>query len=424
MAARDNGCLHAYMLRFVGRYPQLQSMGMVYENGELAASSLAYPVRPHNLSNTQYFRVARSRPQAPYYIAEQQIDPTGSSPIIPFVTGVLDKKALFSGVLIAGLNPEHYQKFYTSISQNRDLVMRLFRDDGISLSRYPYIAEEIGRDISHKEFFDRVSSGTESGVFYETSKIDNINRIYGWRRVEGWPLGVSVGVNRDAVLAPWWRETIIALGISLFLLLGGTLLIIYVLRQLTRLERTEADLYLTKVAVERGADMAIWLDPPGHIRYVNATTCNRFGFSEQDLLAMRFRDINPSFKPESWPKFWGRLRQHRHLFDEIVLRTRTGEEFPCEVNSTYIQFKGQEYNCAVVRDISERKMAEDAVVKSEQQLRLALEASSTGLFDMPLDGRRTAITSPEYDRLLGYLPGELVETFEKGVDKRLDPNNA
>ena len=324
VAARDNGCLHAYMLRFVGRYPQLQSMDMVYENGELAASSLAYPVRPHNLSNTQYFRVARSRPQAPYYIAEQQIDPTGSSPIIPFVTGVLDKKALFSGVLIAGLNPEHYQKFYTSISQNRDLVMRLFRDDGISLSRYPYIAEEIGRDISHKEFFDRVSSGTESGVFYETSKIDNINRIYGWRRVEGWPLGVSVGVNRDAVLAPWWRETIIALGISLFLLLGGTLLIIYVLRQLTRLERTEADLYLTKVAVERGADMAIWLDPAGHIRYVNATTCNRFGFSEQDLLAMRFRDINPSFKPESWPKFWGRLRQHRHLFDEIVLRTRTG----------------------------------------------------------------------------------------------------
>ncbi|QZA76505.1 EAL domain-containing protein [Deefgea tanakiae] len=417
LAVQDSACLHAYMLRFVGRYAQLSSMGLANENGVLAASSLMFPVKAHNLSSSQFFRVVRSRPQAPFYIAEQQADPTGTDSIIPFVTGVLDKKSNFSGVMIAGLNPAYFQKFYSSISQNRDVVIRLFRDDGISLARFPRRDEEIGRDISHKEFFDRVSSGTESGVFYETSKVDNITRIYGWRRVEGWPLGVSVGINRDDVLAPWWKETFITMGMALTLLLGGSALLFYVLRQLRRLERTEADLYLTKVAIENGADMAIWLDPAGHIRYINATTCIRFGYSEKDLMAMRFRDINPNFKPESWPKFWNLLRHHRHLFDEIILKTRTGEEFPCEVHSNYILFKGQEYNCAVVRDISERRMQEEAIVKSEQQLRLALEASSTGLFDMPLDGRRTAITSPEYDRLLGYQPGELVETFDKWKDQ-------
>ncbi|WP_288843058.1 EAL domain-containing protein [uncultured Deefgea sp.] len=413
VAVKDPACLHAYLQRVVARYPQLSSLAFAWDTGELAASSVKHPIAKINVANAQFFRVARSRPQARYYIAEQQSDPIIQHDVIPFVTAILDSKNNFSGVIVAGLNPDYFQKFYNSMANNKDIVIRLFRDDGISLARYPFLAGEVGRDISHQNFFERVSSGTEKGIFYESHSLDQAAKIYGWHRVVGWPLGVSIGIDRDAVLATWWRETYITLGIAFTLLLAGSALLIYVLRQLTRLERTEADLYLTKVAIENGADMAIWLDPAGHIRYVNATTCHRFGYAEHDLLAMRFRDINPDFKPDSWPKFWNLLRQHRHLFDEICLKTRTGESFPCEVHSNYILFKGQEYNCAVVRDISERRMQEEAIVKSEQQLRLALEASSTGLFDMPLDGRRTAITSPEYDRLLGYEPGELVETFDK-----------
>ncbi|QLG88575.1 EAL domain-containing protein [Chitinibacter bivalviorum] len=413
VAAKDAACLHAYMQRTVARYPQMNSIALAYPDGELAASNLQHPVSPHNLSSLQYFRATRSRPQSPYYIGEQQPDPTGMRDTIPFTTGLIDKQTKFTGVLIAGLDPDYYQQFYDSINLNRGLVIRLFRDDGISLVRFPVAKEEIGRDISQRDFFDKVFRDTPSGVFYETSKSDQVTRIFGWRRVQGWPMGVSVGIDRELVLAPWRQETMVNVAIALLLLLSGAGLLLYVLQQLHRLERTEADLYLTKVAVENGADMAVWLDPQGHIRYVNATSCKRLGYGERDLLGMRFRDINPNFKAETWPKFWQRLRHHRHLFDEITLRTRTGEEFPSEVYSNYILFKGQEYNCAVVRDISERRMAEEAIVKSEQQLRLALEASSTGLFDMPLDGRRTAVTSPEYDKLLGYQPGELIETFEK-----------
>ncbi|WP_273432254.1 EAL domain-containing protein [Chitinibacter tainanensis] len=413
LSAHDDACLHAYMQRTVERYPQLNTIAVAYPNGDLAASNLQYPLSPRNLSTVSYVRVLRSRPQLPYFIGEQQLDPTGKQETLPFVTPVQNKDMPTMALLIAGLNPDYYQQFYDSINLNRELVIRVFREDGISLLRFPQAVQEVGRDISQFGFFDKVFREAPSGVFQETSKSDNLTRVYGWRRVQGWPLGVSVGIDRELVLAQWRQETLVNVAIALLLLLSGGGLLLYVLQQLRRLERTEDTLFLTKVAVENGADMAIWLDPQGHVRYVNATSCKRLGYSEADLMSMRFRDLHPDFKADTWPKFWQKLRHHRHLFDEITLRTRTGEEFPSEMHSNYILFQGQEYNCAVVRDISERRMAEEAIGKSEQQLRLALEASSTGLFDMPLDGRRTAVTSPEYDRLLGYQPGELIETFEK-----------
>ncbi|SMC18459.1 PAS domain S-box-containing protein/diguanylate cyclase (GGDEF) domain-containing protein [Andreprevotia lacus DSM 23236] len=413
LAARDGACLHAYLQRQIGRTPQLVSYAVAYDDGQLAASSLLHPPPEHNLSQVHYFKVARSQPASPYYIAEQQPDPTGKLSIIPVSTALSDKQGRFVGALIAGLQPAYFQRIYQNVSQNRAVVLDIFRDDGLSLAHFPFDEQNNGRDLSSKTFFENAFRLGDSGVFTETSATDHVTRIYGWRRVSGLPLGIMVGIDRETVLQPWRQESWINGGISALAVLSGSLLLFYLLRQIKRQERTEADLYLTKVAVERGADLAIWLNPHGQIRYVNATACNRLGYAEGELLTMRFRDINPTFRSDAWPRFWDKLRAQKHLFDEITLRTRAGEEFPTEVYSNHIVFKGQEYNCAVVRDISERRLAEEAIIKSEQQLRLALEASSTGLFDMPLDNRRNAVTSPEYDRLLGFEPGELIETFDK-----------
>ncbi|KAF0813817.1 putative signaling protein [Andreprevotia sp. IGB-42] len=417
LTTRDSACLHAYLVRQMNRAPQLSTFAVAYDDGLLAASSLIHPPPPHNVGQSHYFRVARSQPASPYYIAEQQPDPTGSTNVIPVSTALADRQGHFVGVLMAGLYPNYFQRIYQNVSQNRPVVLDIFRDDGLSLAHFPANTQTTGLDLSSKKFFENAFRQGESGVYTETSAADHVTRIYGWRRVSGLPLGIMVGIDRETVLKPWRQESWINGSISALAVLSGSLLLLYLLRQIQHQEKTEADLYLTKVAVERGADLAVWLDPNGQIRYVNATACNRLGYVEGELLRMRFRDINPTFRSDAWPKFWDKLRAQKHLFDEITLRTRAGEEFPTEVYSNHILFKGQEYNCAVVRDISERRLAEEAIIKSEQQLRLALEASSTGLFDMPLDNRRNAVTSPEYDRLLGFEPGELIETFDKWKDQ-------
>ncbi|HSC81465.1 MAG TPA: EAL domain-containing protein [Chitinolyticbacter sp.] len=411
LAATDQACLHAYLRRVALRHPQLSSLSVIAADGQLVTTTRVYPTPRVNYAQKRYFRAIQAQPGTPHYIAEVETDTAANAAVIPVATSLADANGQFAGVLVAGLAPEYFSAFVESLDTTGNLTLRIFRDDGTTLLHFPHDAEEINRNIAGRDFFATAFMRDPAGIFHDRK--DNTQRIYGWRRVQGWPLGVSVGLASKDVYAGWRRENLINLAITGLMLAGAAGLLLYVRRQLLRLEQTEADLYLTKVAIERGADLAVWLDSNGHISYVNATACHRLGYSERELLSMRLKDINPGFKPESWPRFWQKLREHRHLLDEVTFKTRDGVEFPIEIYSNYIVFKGREYNCAVVRDISERRIAEEAVVKSEQQLRLALEASNTGLFDMPLESRRTAVTSPEYDRLLGYEPGELLETFEK-----------
>ena len=69
-------------------------------------------------------------------------------------------------------------------------------------------------------------------------------------------------------------------------------------------------------------------------------------------------------------------------------------------------------NTRLQHEISERERTAAALMESEERLRLALMAANQGLYDLNLQTGETVV-SPEYARMLGYEPDELVETNEK-----------
>lgn len=75
----------------------------------------------------------------------------------------------------------------------------------------------------------------------------------------------------------------------------------------------------------------------------------------------------------------------------------------------------------VVMDVSERVRAEQALVESEERLRLALEAANQGLYDLDLDAGE-ALVSPEYARMLGYDPKTFRES-QAAWRERLHPDD-
>ncbi|MBC7293175.1 MAG: response regulator, partial [Thermoleophilia bacterium] len=58
--------------------------------------------------------------------------------------------------------------------------------------------------------------------------------------------------------------------------------------------------------------------------------------------------------------------------------TKDGETFPVEVTANFVDFEGQELNCAFARDISERKRTEEALRAAEEQLRQAQKMEAIG----------------------------------------------
>ena len=149
---------------------------------------------------------------------------------------------------------------------------------------------------------------------------------------------------------------------------------VYVARDITEIKRVERALRFTQFSVDRGADAAFWIDSQAQFFYVNDAACHSLGYSRAELLCMRVYDIDPDFPAEVWDDTWRKLKECQSLTLESRHRTKDGRVFPVEIVTNYLELDGKEYNCAFVRDISERKRTE-RLLAAQRDLALALSRS-------------------------------------------------
>jgi len=135
-------------------------------------------------------------------------------------------------------------------------------------------------------------------------------------------------------------------------------------------EKIQQSSLLLDFTIERVADAVIWLDSNARIYRVNDAACRNLGYSRDELLQMTIHDFNPEYPVDIWPEHWERIRKHKSLTFESQHRAKDGRMIPVEISTNYIEYQGQEFNCSFVRDITERKRAEEtlqnALVEVEQ----------------------------------------------------------
>jgi PAS domain S-box-containing protein len=106
-------------------------------------------------------------------------------------------------------------------------------------------------------------------------------------------------------------------------------------------------------------------------------------------------------------------------------RRKNGEDFLAEVSLTSFPFKGQKILQAIVRDITKRKRAEEALRESEERYRTMFEDAAIGVALVDMEGRPIE-SNPALQKMLGYNCDELREmpfpafTHPEDVDKDWD----
>lgn len=134
---------------------------------------------------------------------------------------------------------------------------------------------------------------------------------------------------------------------------------ISVLRARTARKEAERKLTLMGFALDRVSEAAFLVDERARFQYVNGEACRALGYRCDELLSMVVGDIAPDLTAEKWPGHWEVLKSRGSLIFEAAYRARDGRIFPVEVNANYVEYEGQGYSMALVRDIAERKAAED-----------------------------------------------------------------
>ena len=113
--------------------------------------------------------------------------------------------------------------------------------------------------------------------------------------------------------------------------------------------------------------------------YANSAACQLFGYSFDEFQQLKAFDLNPEHCGAAWQEHWNALKQQGVLRFETLLARKDGPPISVEITANYVVFEGKERNCGFVRDITERKMAEDELRELNDRLDLIVRERTTEL---------------------------------------------
>ena len=133
-------------------------------------------------------------------------------------------------------------------------------------------------------------------------------------------------------------------------------------------KQAEEALRLTRISVEVASDALFWITSDARIVDVNEAACRSLGYPRAELLQLKVPDVDPLYNTEVWQHHFLELRKHGTLKFESEHRAKDGTVFPVEIVANYVKFGEEGYNCAFVRDITERKRTEQERKEMERRL--------------------------------------------------------
>jgi diguanylate cyclase (GGDEF)-like protein/PAS domain S-box-containing protein len=150
-------------------------------------------------------------------------------------------------------------------------------------------------------------------------------------------------------------------------------------------------------------DGLIVVSPDGYIKELNPTACARLGYTRDELVGRFIADLNPLELAEKVSQRIREIRTQGRAVFESALVHKDGSVVPVEVNARVIELDGEECIFSVVRDISERKMAEEALVL----IQMAVDRSSEAVYWVDIEGC-VFKANDQACRNLGYTHEELI----------------
>jgi PAS domain S-box-containing protein len=195
-----------------------------------------------------------------------------------------------------------------------------------------------------------------------------------------------------------------ALAVSAFLLAGICSIVFLITRAKGKSDtalRESEERY--RLLFDSSMDAVLFTAPDGRILSANPAACRMFGRPEEEIIQIGRNGILDSSDPRLNSALEERNRTGRFL-GELTFIRKNGEIFPGEIsNVVFTDMDGNPRTNMTIRDITERKKAEEALQQSEFMLEEAESIGGTGSwqYDVATD---TAEWSANMFRIFGVDP--------------------
>lgn len=164
--------------------------------------------------------------------------------------------------------------------------------------------------------------------------------------------------------------------------IGNPISIEGIVTDITERKLLEEDLKASELKyetlVESGNDGVLIIYGKGILAYVNSIICEMTGYTKEESIGTSFLNyISPKCRKMVAERYERRMKgQDAPDKYEIEIISKSGKLTPVEINVSKIEFEGEPAIMAMVRDITERKLLEEELLKASEDRYKALFLSS------------------------------------------------
>jgi PAS domain S-box-containing protein len=195
------------------------------------------------------------------------------------------------------------------------------------------------------------------------------------------------------------------------IVLSGRTVFHSIWRDITAQKRAEQSIRQSeekfRTLFESATDALFILDLEGNFIAVNKTAYERLGYTREEMLSMHLSRLDP---PEFAAKVSARLQQvlnRGHAVMESAHLKKDGSVMPVEINARIIEYDGRKAVFSIIRDISERKRAEEQLADLNARLQTLIR-SIPDLVAFKDTGGRHVVVNKALEEFTGLSQSELI----------------
>lgn len=148
--------------------------------------------------------------------------------------------------------------------------------------------------------------------------------------------------------------------------IGGETYFHCIFRDITELRRAQEDISLKARLLDAVNDSLFLVDQQGKILYANEVACKSRGYRREELLALPFDRLDTPEYASRVAETIARLPDSKRAIFESIHLSKDRSAIPVEVHASIIEIGGRSLILSLVRDITERKRTEDALLAALQ----------------------------------------------------------
>ncbi len=130
----------------------------------------------------------------------------------------------------------------------------------------------------------------------------------------------------------------------------------------------ESSLQLFKEIIDNAEDLVYVYDKKGKLLHYSNSVVEELGFQKSELDNFSIYDLDPKITKEWWGEHFEDIIKSGAVHLDWKVSRKDGSVFPVDITANHLRFNGQDLNCAIVRDVTERNIKDEKLKEAFDEI--------------------------------------------------------